>query len=152
MKTTDLFDDRVPQIHTKGLSLWGWSYDLQVDAGFAPEDPDHSRGFVRLEFDQTGDGCGGGIAVHLRRSAVVRDGRLKDVVELHTKGDCEAHTLGRALLFAARQLLQRTRENSEQPSPAGNEELSADGILFDSPKGSVWGEALQPLSEQAAHE
>ena len=60
MKTTDLYDNRVPTIKTQGRSFYVWTYTsltgdavpLRVDAGFGPEDPDHSRGYVRLELDR----------------------------------------------------------------------------------------------------
>ncbi len=137
MKTTDLYDDRVPTINTRGLDVCGLGFcDLRVDAGFGPEDPDHSRGYVRLELDRETEQCGG-IATRVLRAATVRNGELKDVLEIHTLGDCETAALGRALVFAGMQLLggvdPHLRYKDDAPACAG--------VLHDSPSGSVWREA-----------
>jgi hypothetical protein len=137
MKTTDLFDGRVRTINTRGLDVCGLGFcDLRVDAGFGPEDPDHSRGFVRLELDRETDQCGG-VATRVLRAATVRNGQLKDVLEFHTRGDCETDALARALFFAALQLLRGDeaylRDETDQPA--------SNGVLHDSPYGSVWQEA-----------
>lgn len=137
MKTTDLYEDRVRTINTRGLNVCGYSFcDLRVDAGYGPEDPDHSRGYVRLELDRETE-QGGGIATRVLRAATVRDGELKDVLEFHTLGDCERAALGRALIFAGTQLLGGVasflRDENDEPACAG--------ALHDSPSGSVWREA-----------
>ena len=137
MKTTDLYDDRVRTISTRGLDVCGRGFcDLRVDAGFGPEDPDHSRGFVRLELDRETDQCGG-IASRVLRAATVRNGELKDVLEIHTWGDCETAALGRALVFAGEQLLGGVHPILRDKQDA----LACAGILHDSPSGSVWQEA-----------
>jgi hypothetical protein len=137
MKTTDLFDHRVRTINTRGLDVCGCGFcNLRVDAGYGPEDPDHSRGYVRLELDRETE-QGGGVATRVLRAATVRNGKLKDVLEIHTLGTCETDALARALIFAGKQLL------------GGDESLLADeldasvgaGLLYDSPSGSVWQEA-----------
>jgi hypothetical protein len=140
MKTTDLYDSRVPTIKTQGLNFNAYSFcDLRIDVGFGPEDPDHSRGYVRLELDRQSDQCGG-IATQVLRSATARNGELKDVLELHTRGDSETAALARALIFAGTQLLS---DMSDEPYL---KELDQDGrvltgILHDSPSGSVWQES-----------
>ncbi len=138
MKTTDLYDGRVPTINTRGLVLGAFCFcALRVDAGFAPEDPDHSRGYVRLELDRETEQCGG-IAIRVLRAATVRNGQLKDVLEVHTRGDCETAALGRALIFAGQQIL-----NGADGSLGGlrDETPASAGVLHDSPSGSVWQEA-----------
>lgn len=137
MKTTDLYDDRVRTINTRGLDVCGLGFcDLRVDAGFGLEDPDHSRGYVRLELDRETEQCGG-IATHVLRAATVRKGQLKDVLELHTRGDCETAALARALIFAGTQLLNGVHPNGEDAPDAP----ACAGVLHDSPSGSVWREA-----------
>jgi hypothetical protein len=136
MKTTDLYDDRVRSITTQGLNASGCFCDLRVDAGLAKEDPDHSRGYVRLELDRVNGKSNGGVAAHLLRAAAVHNGELKDVLELHTLGDSEAETLARALIFAGEQLLRGIDPKSlEHYAP------TRAGVLHDSPSGSVWQEA-----------
>ena len=138
MKTTDLYDGRVPTINTRGLDVEGWSFcELRVDAGCGPEDPDHSRGYVRLELDRKTEQCAG-IATRVLRAATVRNGELKDVLEFHTRGDCETAALARALIFAGTELLNGVNDphlRSTDDAPA------CGGILHDSPFGSVWKEA-----------
>jgi hypothetical protein len=144
MKTNELYDDRVPTIKTQGRSFYVWTYSsltgnanpLRVDAGFGPEDPDHSRGYVRLELDRRDPGCGGGIAFQVLRSAAVRDGALRDVLELHSRGDCESESLALALIFAGTQLLTAMGVGHTQEESRTTES----GILHDSPSGSVWQE------------
>ena len=133
MKTTDLYDDRVQAINTRGLDVCGFGFcDLRVDAGYGPEDPDHSRAYVRLELDRETEQSGG-IATRVLRAAAVRNGKLKDVLEFHTRGDCETAALGRALVFAGMQLC------GVDPHLCDHGDLPAcAGILHDSPSGSVW--------------
>ena len=146
MKTTDLFDGRVRTIKTQGRSFYAWTYcsltgdaiPLRVDAGFGPEDPDHSRGYVRLELDRRDPGCGGGMAFQVLRAAAVRDGALRDVLEFHSRGDCESESLARALIFAGTQLLTAMGVGHTQGEDS---RAAGDGILHDSPSGSVWQEA-----------
>lgn len=146
MKTTDLYDSRVPTIKTQGRSFYVWTYTslpgdavpLRVDAGFGPEDPDHSRGYVRVELDRRDPGCGGGMAVQVLRAAAVRDGSLRDVLEFHSRGDCESESLARALIFAGTQLLTAMGVGHTQ----GEESMPTEsGVLHDSPSGFVWQEA-----------
>jgi hypothetical protein len=134
MKTTDLYDSRNPLVNTAGLNAGAWTCDLRVDAGFAPEDPDHSRGFVRLEMDREPNGCCGGIAMQVKRAGAVHNGELKDVLEIHTRGNSETAALGRALIFAGRQILSRADSERIDVSTRA-------GILYDSPSGSVWRDA-----------
>jgi hypothetical protein len=146
MKTTDLFYGRVPTIKTQGRSYYVWTYSsltgnaipLRVDAGFGPEDPDHSRGYVRLELDRRDPGCGGGLAFQILRAAAVRDGALRDVLEFHSRGDCESESLAHALIFAGTQLLTAMGVGHTQGEDSST---TGDGILHDSPSGSVWQEA-----------
>jgi hypothetical protein len=136
MKTTELYDSRVPTIKTQGLNFHAFGFcELRVDAGFEPEDPDHSRGYVRLELDRESEQCGG-IATHVLRASAVREGKLKDVLELHTRGDCETAALARALIFAGTQILTAIDADyaREDTTPA------KDGVLHDSPVRSVWEE------------
>ena len=137
MKTTDLYDERTRTINTQGLNVFAYDFcELRVDAGCAPEDPDHTRGFVRLELDRESELCGG-IATRVSRAATVRRGQLKDVLEIHTKGDCETGALARALLFAGEQLLQSLDATLRD----GGVDHTSAGVLHDSPSGSVWQEA-----------
>lgn len=145
MKTSELYDGRVTTIKTQGRSFYVWTYSsltgnaapLRVDAGFGPEDPDHSRAFVRVELDRRDPGCGGGIAFQVLRAAAVRDGSLRDVLELHSRGDCESESLARALIFAGTQLLTAMGVGHTQEEDTRTTE---NGILHDSPSGSVWQE------------
>lgn len=138
MKTTDLYDSRSPKIHTEGREMDTHGFcDLRVDAGFRPEDPDHSRGYVRLELDRETE-PGGGIATRVLRAATVRNGVFKDVLEIHTLGECETAAFGRALVFAGKQLLGGV--DSDLRDERDDVRASA-GILHDSPNGSVWKES-----------
>lgn len=140
MKTTDLFDSRSPVISTRGLNVHACSFcELRVDAGFTPEDPDHSRGYVRLELDRETEQRGG-IATRVLRASAVRDGQLKDVLEFHTKGDCETAALARALIFAANRLLHGLDDPDAATGLIGDwkDEPTPQGILRDSPSGSVF--------------
>lgn len=140
MKTTDLFDSRSPVISTRGLNVHACSFcELRVDAGFTPEDPDHSRGYVRLELDRESEQRGG-IATRVLRASAVRDGQLKDVLEFHTKGDCETAALARALIFAANRLLHGLDDPDATTGLIGDwkDEPTPQGILRDSPSGSVF--------------
>lgn len=131
MKTTELYDSRNPRIHTEGREIdCVWCY-LRVDAGFAPEDEDHSRGYARLEVDSVNGDSNGGVAFRVLRGGAVRDGLLKDVLEIHSLGDGESSALGEALVFAGLRLLRKPLPDEY----AGGEK----GILCDSPFRSVWG-------------
>jgi hypothetical protein len=137
MKPTDLYDDQVRTINTRGLDVHGFGFcELRVDVGFGYEHPDHARGYARLELERE-TGRGGGVAIRVLSDAVVRDGAPRDVLEFHTSGECETAALARALIFAATQLLGGVnpylRDEDDEPACAG--------ILHDSPLGSVWQEA-----------
>ncbi|MFP5236109.1 MAG: hypothetical protein ACLGSD_09410 [Acidobacteriota bacterium] len=136
MKTTELYDSRNPRIHTEGREIdCIWCY-LRIDAGFAPEDEDHSRGYVRMEVDSVNAASNGGVAFRVLRGGAIRDGQLKDVLEIHSLGDGESSALGEALVYAGLRLLR-------QPLPTeyvGGEK----GILHDSPFRSVWGLEKRP--------
>lgn len=136
MKTTDLFDSRSPIIATRGLNVSGLGFcELRVDAGFHAEDPDHSRGYVRLQLDRENDQCGG-IATRVLRASAASGGQLKDVVEFHTKGDCETAALARALLFAANRLLHGL--DGPDWADFSGDEPTPHGVLRDSPSGSAF--------------
>ena len=135
MKTSDLNDVRVRSLETRGMTLQAFYGALRVDAGFASEDPDHSRGYVRLEMDND-SGVGGGIAARIWRSVQLPSREPKDVLEMHTKGDCETAALARALIYAGVRLASGLRHHDifdGADSPTGA------GILHYIPSGSMWG-------------
>ncbi|MGO9937925.1 MAG: hypothetical protein ACLPH3_09670 [Terracidiphilus sp.] len=136
MKTTDLYSDRVPTINTQGLDLNTYGFcELRVDAGCTLEDPDHSRGFVRLELDRDLGGGGGGIATKVVRPGSYRNGEPKDVLEIHAAGDAETAALARALIFAGKEILKGLGDaccESEQDKPTNG------GVLHILPNGSVY--------------
>jgi hypothetical protein len=140
MKTTDLYDDRVRTVNTRGLDVCGYSFcELRVDAGSqrVVGHPSFSRGFVRLVLDRDLGGGGGGIATKVVRPGSYHNGEPKDVLEIHAGGDYETAALARALIFAGKQLLSGLGD-------AGREnyldEPTNPGVLHVLPNGSVYRE------------
>ena len=133
MRVIDLFAySRVHTISTQGLSLFAWSSNLSVDAGCTIDDPDHSRGVVRLVLDP--EAYGGGIATRTVRPGTYVSGRPRDVLEIHTLGDSETVALAHALVFAGQQILNAYGTSE----PEIEAPINTTGILKIIGKGCVW--------------
>jgi len=97
--------------------------------------PELSKLTARFSNDQTGKVSADGLLNTLPQNRYLRHGLLRDVLELHSRGDCESESLARALIFAGTQLLTAMGVGHTQGEDS---RATESGILHDSPSGSVW--------------